>query len=160
MQQGAAMQTSIMENLYFTKKASAKYIVQMIGLFYDKPRILRVTHENGVIDKYALNQEVLDETGETYFYDIKKALDFDVILRNVPAFSTVRQMYLSTIAELAKAGAIPPEIAGELAVQFGEGIPDKQKLIQRLQQYYQAVQAQEAQKNQAEIASMAPQESL
>jgi hypothetical protein len=143
---GSSMQNSIIENLYFSDKQVSRLIVTFMGAYYTNERVVRITEPNGQAVFAQLNQPVQDEaTGETQILnDVSDVLRFDVILKMVAPFDSVREHSLRLFAEVAKANVLPPEIIGELLINFSD-IPDKHDVIRRMQQHMDAQrQAQQA----------------
>lgn len=134
--QGSQMQTAMIENMFAAKRRLAWGILMFMGKYYDKPMVVRVIGLNGDVDKYQINEPYQDERGETHMYTMQDALRFDVVLKHVPAFTTVRQNTLTTISELAKAGSIPPPIAAKIALELSD-VPDKQRLMKETEQFFQ-----------------------
>lgn len=152
MLQGAAMQTSVIENLHFTKKRAARLILKLMGTYYTEERVLRITAPNQQTEKYALNVPYEGEDGEEVFYDIKDALKYDVILQQVAAFDSVRSHMLTAIAEFAKAGAIPPQVASRMLIEYSN-LPEKTRVIQEIEAFFAQQQAAAQQQQQAEVAA-------
>jgi len=131
--QGSRMQTSIIENLFFTRRQVAKVVLRFIGQFYNDSRVVRITQPNGFNAFIELNGERTDEqTGETFkVNEIDDLLKFDVVLKEVEPFTTVKQLQLQQVVETAKAGVLPEEIAGQLIISLMD-MPGKQELLQDL----------------------------
>lgn len=136
--QGAQMQTSIIENLYMTKRVVAETVLIFIGAYYTKRRVVREMAPNGSFSFATVNGEGMDEAGEKFIENpIRDVLNFDVLLKPSAPFSTVRQLMLQTFAEIAKAIPLPPEIVTEIFIKNSD-LPDKAELIRRVQDYYNA----------------------
>lgn len=150
--QGANMQSQIINSAYFAKRTAAEVVIELIGLFYTKERVLKIKHDSGAVSNHPLNQEFMGEDGGSAFYDVSDILQFDVIIRHVQQMDSVRQQYMSSIAEFAKAGAIPPQIASRLLVHYGD-VPNKQELIQEIETFYAEQRQMEQSRMAAELAS-------
>ncbi len=153
--QGAAMQTSIIENLLFTKKQVARVILRFIGSYYTDKRIVRITGANGQNEYFPLNEEVVNpETGTKQpLNKIDDILRYDVLLKPVPAFTTTRQNNMMIFGEVLKTQMLPPEIAGEIIVELSD-LPNKQDILYRMQKMF------EVQRQAAQAAQLAQQNSL
>jgi len=123
--QGAALQTSLLENFFMAKRRTTEVVLRMIGAFFTDKRIARVQLPNGADDFVELNTEPFNKIGDI--------LRFDVVLREVPTFTTVRQENLKAITEVAKANILPLEIAGKAILELME-LPNKRQLIQEFEQ--------------------------
>jgi len=152
--QGAQMQTAMLENLMFSKKRIAHVILRLMGLYYTDERTVRITQPNGTHEYYLLNEEYEGADGNPIFYEIKDILRYDVVLKPVPQYSTVRQNTMTSIVEAAKSGALPPEIAAKLIIELVD-LPDKQRIIQELEAYQQQQMALQQQQMQMEMAAQA-----
>jgi len=150
--QGAQMQTSIIENLHFTKKRAARLILKLMGTYYTDERVLRVIAPNQETEKYILNEEFDGGKGIMEKYDVSEALKYDAVLQPVPAFDTFRQYMLTSVAEFAKAGAIPPQLASRLLIEYSN-LPEKTRIIKEVDAYFAQQQALAQQQQQAETAS-------
>ena len=143
--QGAAMQTSILENLYFSKQRIAYVLLRLIGKFYTDYRVVRVTQPNGLTDNFEFNQVEKDEFGNPtgkIFNKIEDTLYYDVLLKKVPPFNAMRDRQLTIFAEILKSNVIPAPIAGKMMLMLSD-MPEKQNLILELENFY-AEQAQAA----------------
>jgi len=128
--QGAAMQTSILENLHFSKLQTTKVILKLLAKFYsDKPIYARILKPSGETEFTALNQQSYDEHGnlQGVFNQINDVLNYDVVLRRVAPFSTTRERMVNMCVELGKTGVLPPEFIGEMVLNFGD-IPNANEL--------------------------------
>jgi hypothetical protein len=149
--QGAQMQTAMLENLMFSKKRIAHVILRLMGLYYTDERTVRITQPNGENEYYLLNQEYEGADGNEIFYNIENILRYDVILKPVAAFSTVRGHQMTSVVEAAKSGALPPPVAAKMIIQLMD-YPDKQKLIQEVEQFQQEQAELQQQQMQMEMA--------
>ena len=144
--QGAAMQTTILENLYFSKQRIAMVILRLIGKFYTDYRVVRITQPNGLTDNFEFNRPVRDYQGNftgEIFNAIEDTLYYDVILKRVPPFNTMRERQLTIFAEVLKSNVIPAPVAAKMMLSLSD-MPNKEDLILELENFYQA-QAQAAQ---------------
>lgn len=136
--QGAAMQTSILENLYFSKQRIAQIVLRLIGKYYTDYRIIRVTQPNGMSDEYQFNIPQIDpETGKAtgILNEISDTLCYDVVLKKVPPFNTMRERTLMIFSEVLKSGVIPPPVAAKLMLTLSDA-PNKEDLIMELENFY------------------------
>lgn len=141
--QGAAMQTTILENMYFSKQRMALVLLRLIGKFYTDYRVVRITQPNGLTDNYEFNLPKKDEDGNvTILNKIEDTLYYDVNLKKVPPFNSMRERQLTIFAEILKSNVIPAPIAGKMMVMLSD-MPNKEDLILELENFYQA-QAQAA----------------
>lgn len=138
--QGAAMQSAILDNMFASKKRLGRILLKMIGTHYTMKRVVRTIAPNGESEYYQLNEPYVDSAGREVKREIKDIMRYDLVLDVVPQFDTVRQNQLQSITEVVKTGAIPPQIAGEIIVQLAD-LPDKQALLEKLQQYFSQQQA-------------------
>lgn len=133
--QGSQMQTAIIENMLSAKRRLSYVMLMMMGKYYDQPRVVRTVGETtGKAEYYAINQPYKGQDGNMYEFSMEEALKYDVVLRVVPAFNTVRQNTLTIISEMAKAGAIPPQVAATVAIELAD-LPDKQRLLAEVKQF-------------------------
>ena len=138
--QGAAMQTTILENLYFSKQRIAMVILRLIGKFYTDYRVVRITQPNGLTDNFEFNRPVRDEQGNftgEIFNAIEDTLYYDVILKRVPPFNTMRERQLTIFAEVLKSNVIPAPVAAKMMLSLSD-MPNKEDLILELENFYQA----------------------
>lgn len=140
--QGAAMQTTILENTYFSKQRIALVLLRLIGKWYTDYRIVRITQPNGLTDNYEFNLPQRDEQGNftgTILNKIEDTLYYDVILKKVPPFNSMRDRMLTIFAEVLKSNVIPAPIAGKMMLLLSD-MPNKQDLILELENFYNAQQ--------------------
>ena len=151
--QGAAMQTTILENLYFSKQRIAYVLLRLIGKFYTDYRVVRVTQPNGLTDNFEFNRVEKDELGNPtgqIFNKIEDTLYYDVILKKVPPFNAMRDRQLTIFAEVLKSNVIPGPIAGKMMLMLSD-MPEKQNLILELENFYQMQQEQAQAQAQAQV---------
>lgn len=153
--QGASMQTQLLENLHFTKLAAAKVMLRLIAKHYKKGIAVRILAPNGSYEYKSLNQEVVDESGQVVetLNRIDDLLKYDVILTRVAPFSSTRERALQIISEVGKSGAIPPEIIGQVVLEFLD-IPHKRVLMQKAEAIYGQQRQQANEMQQAQVAQM------
>lgn len=154
--QGASMQTQLLENLHFTKLAAAKVTLRLIAKHYTGGIAVRVLAPNGSYEYKTLNQDVVDPSGQVVetLRKIDDILKYDVVLTRVAPFSTTRERALQVISEVGKTGAIPPEIVGQVVLEFLD-IPHKRVLMQRAEALYGKQRQQAEQMQQAQAAQLA-----
>ena len=143
--QGAAMQTTILENMYFSKQSMALVLLRLIGQFYTDYRVVRITQPNGLTDNYEFNVPERDDNGKptgNILFKIEDTLYYDVNLKKVPPFNSMRERQLTIFAEIMKSQVIPAPIAGKMMVMLSD-MPNKEDLILELENYFKA-QAQAA----------------
>lgn len=142
--QGSRVQTSILENFYFTNKRIAQVTLRQIAAFYDTERIIRITEPNGEISHLKVNQPIgIDEDGEPIiFANINDVLKYDVIMKEVAPFDSTKELSLQYLTEAGKAGVIEPLVLAELLIGLSD-TPHKEELIARNEQLYNQRQAQE-----------------
>jgi len=137
--QGSAMQTSILENLFFSKQRIALVLLRLIGKYYTDYRVLRITQPNGTTDKYEFNKPVIDpETGKptSLLNSIEDTLYYDVILKKVPPFNSMRERQLLLISEVLKSGVvIPPQVAAKIILGSMD-LPNKSDLLLEIENFY------------------------
>lgn len=133
--QGAQMQTAAIENMFAAKRRLAWVMLMFMGKYVDKQKVVRVVGLNGNVDKYTINEPYVDEEGNERIYRMEDALRYDVVLKLVPAFDTVRQNTLQIISEMAKGGVIPPVVASQIALELSE-VPNKQELMRKTEEWY------------------------
>jgi len=131
--QGAQMQTSLIENLFFTKKQAAKVKLMLIGQYYDDERIVRVLGPGGEEKILDINSRITSsETGEQMpLNEIKDILKYDVVLTEVKPFDTVRQQSLQMLSEVAK--AFPSPVFLKIFLENMD-IPNKEQYIKEFNQ--------------------------
>jgi hypothetical protein len=142
--QGASMMTSLIENLWFAKRRVARLILRLIGETYTDRMVVRVVNPDGTASHYALNDpEGADGDGEPVFANrIEDILRFDVVLREVPPFSTTRENSMKIFSEVLKSGVLPPQIAGKVILMLSD-LPGKEDIIYELEQTYAAMAGQQ-----------------
>lgn len=144
--QGAAMQTTILENMYFSKQRISQVLLRLIGKFYTDYRIVRITQPNGLTDNYEFNFPERDDNGAPTGKILNKIADslyYDVILKKVPPFNSMRDRMLTIFAEVLKSNVIPAPIAGKMMLLLSD-MPNKQDLILELENFYAAQQPPQA----------------
>lgn len=155
--QGAAMQTCIIENMHFSKKRIALVVLRLIGKFYTDYRVVRITKPNGATETFEFNKpmQVMPSGGNvqydrgmakserTIFNKIEDTLYYDVTLKEVPPFNSMRERQLSIFAEVLKSNVIPPHIAAKMLLTLAE-MPGKEDIIYELESFYQQQQAAQA----------------
>lgn len=140
--QGAAMQTTILENMYFSKQRISLVLLRLIGKFYTDYRVVRITQPNGLTDNFEFNIPEKDENGNPtggILNKIEDTLYYDVILKKVPPFNSMRDRMLTIFAEVLKSNVIPAPIAGKMMLLLSD-MPNKQDLILELENFYAAQQ--------------------
>ena len=158
--QGAAMQTRIMDNMFFSKKRIAQIVLRMIGKYYTDYRVLRITQPNGTVASYEFNKAeytvdpatgkkvvsgILNQIEDTLFYDV-------ILKRNAP-FNSVRERQLQIFSEVLKSGVIPPQIAAKMMLMLSD-MPHKEDLLFELENYYKQQEQMAQQQAQAEMAAV------
>lgn len=148
--QGASMQTSILENMFFSRERVAYVLLKLIGEYYTDYRVMTITQPNGATDRYEFNKRevtydlLTGEPQERILNQIDRTLYYDCILKRVPMFNSIRERQLQIFSEVFKTGVIPAEIAGEIMLLLSD-LPNRQEILMRLQGIYQ----QQAQQQQA-----------
>ncbi len=141
--QGTAMQASFLENMYFSKQRISLLLLRLIGHYYTDYRVVRITQANGTVDEYKFNWPQKDAaTGKTtsVLNEIGETLAYDVILKKVPPFNTLRERQLLIFSEILKANVIPAPVAAKLVLQLSD-MPGKEELIMELENFYKEQQA-------------------
>jgi len=107
--------------------------------------VVRITQINGFNNFIELNGERQDEeTGKMVkINQIDDLLHFDVVLKEVEQFNTVKQLQLSQVVEAAKGGIIPPEIASQLIITLSD-MPGKQELLQQTAIFFERQRQEQA----------------
>jgi len=148
-QQGAAMQSPAIENLYYSKQQMAKVILKQIGEFYTDERIIRVTQPNGTVEYVPLNSfEMVEQEDGTLkkkpFNTIDEIIKYDVVLREERPFTSARERTGSMISEIIK--SFPP-LAQALILPFVDTLPisNKEDIKKRIEQVFSGQQDQLAQ---------------
>jgi hypothetical protein len=160
--QGASMQTSILENMFFSRERVSRVVLKLIGAYYTDYRVMTITQPNGTTERYEFNkvQTQLDEFGreqKTIIGEINKTLYYDCILKRVAPFNSIRERQLQIFSEVFKSGVIPAEIAGEIMLLLSD-LPNRQDILMRLQNVYQqqAMQQQQAMAMQEQALMQSP----
>lgn len=140
---GSTMQTRLMENFHFTNKRQTQVILRMIGKYYNEARTIRITKPNGDHEYIKINQpEDMDENGTLYRINkINDVLRYDVFLKPVAPFDTLREQSMRTFAEVAKSGGFPAPIAAKIITQLSD-LPGKAEVIKELENFYANAAAQ------------------
>ena len=74
---------------------------------------------------------LLMEIGDTLYYD--------VVLKRVPPFTSMRERTLQMFSEVMKTGVIPPQVAGKLMLMLAD-IPNREDLILEVENFYKGQQ--------------------
>lgn len=135
--QGATMQTSMLENLYFSRVQIARIVLRLIGKWYTDYRIVRVTAETENVSFLEFNK--LNESGQLT-NEIEDMLNYDVFFKKSAPFSTVRDRQMQLFSEVFKTGVFPPQIASKLMVLWSEDIPNKGAILAEIESYFQQQQ--------------------
>jgi hypothetical protein len=136
--QGASMQTSILENMFFARECIARVILKLIGRYYTDYRVMQITEPNGERVNYEFNkveQQISEETGEIekyVFNKIDNILYYDVILKRVPPFTNIKERQMQIFSEVLKTGVLPAEIAGKIMLSLSD-LPNKEDLLLEMQ---------------------------
>lgn len=131
--QGTAMQTQLFENLMYSRKSITRVIIHLMAQYYTDQRVIRITEPNGQKTYYTVNEKVVGEDGKTTMRNqIGDALDYDLIVKEVPAFNSTRQYSMQVFSEVAKTGVLPPEIVGRVLIEMSD-MPNKQDILFQLE---------------------------
>jgi hypothetical protein len=158
--QGASMQTSILENMFYARECIARVILKLIGKYYTDYRIMQITEPNGERVNYQFNvkeRTVNPQTGEVeerILNKIENILYYDVILKRVAPFTNIKERQMQIFAEVLKTGTLPAEIAGKIMLGLSD-LPNKQDLLLEMQNIMQEQQQQAQALQQAQIQAMA-----
>ncbi len=127
IQQGAMMQTPIIENLYFTKKRIAKVSLLMAGQFYTKKRIIRITEPDKTFKRITINDSG-DESSVKI--NMKEALKHDLVIKEELPFANMNELEMRMLSEVVKSNPILSEI---LIIPMLEAsrIKNKDKIIKQ-----------------------------
>ena len=107
-----------------------------------RSRIVRIVQPNGLTDNYEFNLPERDEAGNPtggILNKIEDSLYYDVVLKKVPPFNSMRDRMLTIFAEVLKSNVIPAPIAGKMMLLLSD-MPNKQDLILELENFYAAQQ--------------------
>lgn len=160
--QGASMQTSILENMFYARECISRVILKLIGKYYTDYRIMQITEPNGARVNYEFNvrtKEIDPATGkvrEKILNKIDNILYYDVILKRVQPFTNIKERQMQIFAEVLKTGTLPAEIAGKIMLGLSD-LPNKQDLLLEMQNIMAEQQQAQAQMQQAQIQAMAQQ---
>lgn len=157
--QGTAMQSQLFDNLFHCRKQVTRTVLKMIGQFYTNKRVIRITEPNGTAKYMELNAPLKDDNGQPLkdeqgqvpkLNKIEDILKYDVVLKPVPAFSTVRQNTMQIWSEIGKTGALPPLFIGKVMLELSD-LPDKAQRVYELEQLVGEQQAKEQAQAKAEM---------
>ena len=160
--QGNSLHTPKLENIQFCKRRVAYIALRLMGAYYTDYRVLRVTQPNGMTESYAFNQPEIDPaTGKPtkILHQIEDTLEYDVILKKVPPFDSIRDRQLVIFSEVLKTGVIAPEIAAEILLSLSD-IPNKEDILRRTQMMAQQQQDMAAQQQALDMAQQEQQMAL
>lgn len=134
---GSNMQTRLMENFHFTNKRQAQVILRLMGKYYDEPRTVRITQANGDHEFVKINQaeEMAEDGTVSRINEMGDVLRYDVFLKAVAPFDSVREIQMRLFSELAKSGAFPPHIASKILLQSSD-LPGKAELLKEVEDFY------------------------
>lgn len=131
--QGNTLHTPKLENINFCKQRIAYVVLRLIGAYYTDYRVLRVTRPNGETESYAFN-EPQPPGGNGVLHKIDDTLDYDVILKKVAPYDSIRDRQLTIFSEVLKSGVIPQEIAAEILLSLAD-IPNREEILRRIQEF-------------------------
>ena len=77
------------------------------------------------------------------FNEIEDTLYYDVTLKEVPPFNSMRERQLAIFAEVLKSNVIPAHIAAKMLLTLAD-MPGKEDIIFELENFYQQQQAAQA----------------
>jgi hypothetical protein len=156
--QGASMQTSILENMFYARECVARVILKLIGRYYTDYRIMQVTEPNGERVNYEFNKKertidpATGQVQESILNKIEDIIYYDVILKRVAPFTNLKERQMQIFAEVLKTGTLPAEIAGKIMLELSD-LPNKQDLIMQMQDIQGQQQQIAAMQAQAEMAA-------
>ena len=159
--QGASMQTSILENMFYARECVARVILKLIGRYYTDYRIMQVMQPNGERVNYEFNKKeravdpVTGEVQESILNKIDDIIYYDVILKRVAPFTNLKERQMQIFAEVLKTGTLPAEIAGKIMLELSD-LPNKQDLIMQMQDIQGQQQQIAAMQAQAEMNAVSP----
>lgn len=159
--QGASMQTSILENMFFSRERVSYVILKLIGNYYTDYRVMTITQPNGATERYEFNKRENTVDPLTGAQDsrilnkIDSTLYYDCVLKRVPHFDSIRERQLQIFSEVLKTGVIPAEIAGEIMLLLSD-LPNRQDILMRLQNVYQQQAVQQQAVAEAAMAQQSP----
>jgi hypothetical protein len=158
--QGASMQTSILENMFYARECIARVILKLIGRYYTDYRVMQITEPNGMRVNYEFNKKensIDPETGEIkqrILHKIENILYYDVILKRVAPFTNIKERQMQIFAEVLKTGTLPAEIAGKIMLGLSD-LPNKQDLLLEMQNIMAEQQQMQAAVAQAQMQAAA-----
>lgn len=158
--QGASMQTSILENMFYARECISRVILKLVGKYYTDYRVMQITEPNGERVNYQFNvkEKIIDPaTGEVkqrILNKIENILYYDVILKRVAPFTNIKERQMQIFAEVLKTGTLPAEIAGKIMLGLSD-LPNKQDLLMEMEGIMQKQQQQALAMQQAEMSAMA-----
>lgn len=150
--QGNTLHTPKLENINFCKQRIAYVVLRLIGAYYNDYRVLRVTRPNGETESFEFNENPKD--GNTVFHKIEDTLDYDVILKRVQPYDSIRDRQLTIFSEVLKSGVIPQEVAAEILLTLSD-IPNREEILRRTQAF---TQQQQQMAQQQQMMNMAQQQ--
>lgn len=161
--QGASLHTPKLENLHFCRQRVANVVLRLMGAYYTDYRVLRVTQPNGLVESYQFNvPEVDPQTGEPtggLLHRIDDTLDYDVIMKRVPPFTSIRERQLTIFSEVLKAGVLPPELSAQVLLELSD-IPNKEEILRKSQMMMQQQQDMASQQQALDMAQQEQQMAL
>jgi hypothetical protein len=107
---------------------------------------MQITEPNGMRVNYEFNKKerevdpITGEVQERILHKIDNIIYYDVILKRVAPFTTLKERQMQIFAEVLKTGTLPAEISGKIMLELSD-LPNKQDLIMQMQE----IQAQQAQ---------------
>lgn len=141
------------DNLALAKRVIGRILIRLIQKVYTPERIMRIVANRVAQHPNEGNQvggKSLQESSEQELLTLLQTDDlskYDVVVSENPHSATSRQATFQMWAELASQGVpVPPTYLAELS-----DVPDKEKLIEGIQQMQQAEQASEDKKYQTEL---------
>jgi len=157
--QGDAMQTGLFDNLLHARKQVCRNAILLIGQYYTDKRIVRVTQPNGLSEAFELNRQeaVLTPDGKekTVLHNsIQDILAYDVVLKPIAPFNSVRQEQMRIWAEVLKTGVIPPEISAEIILQLSD-LENRRDILYRLQKMQDATKQEAMATQQTQLQAQA-----
>lgn len=129
--QGTNLQSPMLENLYFTKRAIAKTILKVISERYTKRRVVRITNVDGESDFEIINNN------ENPKQNIGSHLRYDLVIREEPVFNSMDDLTARSLNEIVQVApqtlpAVIPELANTLP-----HIKDPDRLVRGIRETFQ-----------------------
>ena len=138
--QGANMQSTILDNLYFAKRRIMKIVLLQIAQFYDTKRVVRITEPSrelssaiGINDSLNVKGISIEINTESFpFKDMLNIYNYDVSLKEELPYTNTRELTNSMLSEIIKSSPIYSKTLIK-AIINNSNIKGKESILQEIE---------------------------